>query len=241
MESIVKLERVTKSYALGPTTVQALNGVDLSIGAGEFTAIAGPSGSGKSTLLNLVSGLDRATSGRVSVAGLDTGTLSAAELSRLRLHKIGFVFQSYNLIPVLTALVNTEYVLMLQGRPVAERRERALRALEAVGLGGLEGRFPRELSGGQQQRVAIARAVAAEPTLVLADEPTANLDSKTAASLLQLMVQLNEEKGVTFVFSTHDTAVMNRARRVIVLRDGVVAESTQSRNLVPDRRWTSIE
>jgi len=121
MESIVKLERVTKSYALGPATVQALNGVDLSIGAGEFTAIAGPSGSGKSTLLNLVSGLDRATSGRVSVAGLDTGTLSAAELSRLRLHKIGFVFQSYNLIPVLTALENTEYVLMLQGRPVAER------------------------------------------------------------------------------------------------------------------------
>ncbi|XYH98671.1 ABC transporter ATP-binding protein [Sorangium sp. So ce1128] len=225
MQEIVKLEGVTKEYELGLIKVPALRGVDLTIHAGELSAIVGPSGSGKSTLLNLVSGLDRATSGKVFVAGTDTSLLSSSALSRLRLERIGFVFQAYNLLPVLTAYENVEYVLMLQGRPVAERRARAMQMLDVVGLGGMAKRFPRELSGGQQQRVAIARAIAAEPALVLADEPTANLDSKTAAALISLMVQLNEEKGITFILSTHDPAVMKRVKRTIRLHDGAIVES----------------
>lgn len=228
MDTIVELQQVSRTYVLGPNSIQALKGVNLNIGAGEFTAIAGPSGSGKSTLLNIVGGLDRATSGRVRVAGQETNSMSAAQLSRLRLQHVGFVFQSYNLIPVLTAFENAEYVLMLQGQPPAVRRERAKWALNVVGLEGLDDRFPRELSGGQQQRVAIARALAAQPALVLADEPTANLDSKTAASLLDLMVQLNREKNVTFLFSTHDPAVMSVARRVILMRDGLIEPDPQS-------------
>jgi putative ABC transport system ATP-binding protein len=219
---IVELEKVKKEYDLGATKVQALGGVDLAFEKGEFTVIMGPSGSGKSTLLNIVSGLDRATSGSVRVVGVDTTACSDSDLSKLRMEKIGFVFQSYNLVPVLTAFENTEYVMLLQGRPPAERRKRALEMLELVGLGGLEDRFPRQLSGGQQQRVAIARAIAAEPALVLADEPTANLDSKTAAALLELMEKLNGEKGVTFIFSTHDPAVVARAHRTITLRDGMI-------------------
>jgi putative ABC transport system ATP-binding protein len=199
-----------------------LRGVNLSIEAGEFTAMAGPSGSGKSTLLNLIGGLDRPTSGRVEVDGREISDLSNTELGLLRRDRLGFIFQSYNLIPVLTALENAEYVLMLQGIPTAERRERVRGVLAEVGLEGLENRYPRQLSGGQQQRVAIARAIVSEPALVLADEPTANVDSKTGKALLDLMHRLNEEKGVTFFFSTHEEAVMKRARRLLQLEDGVM-------------------
>ncbi|WP_394834218.1 ABC transporter ATP-binding protein [Pendulispora rubella] len=225
MKYIVELEQVTKEYDLGATKVRALGGIDLTFEKGEFSVVMGPSGSGKSTLLNIVSGLDRATSGKVRVVDVDTSASDDGALSRLRLEKIGFVFQAYNLIPVLTAVENVEYVMLLQGRPPAERWKRAKEMLEAVGLGGLHDRFPRELSGGQQQRVAIARAIAAEPVLVLADEPTANLDSKTAASLMDLMETLNREKGITFIFSTHDPSIVARARRKLTLHDGLLLET----------------
>ena len=220
MTTIVRLDEVTRDYGQNGVITRALRGVDLTLESGEFVGMAGPSGSGKTTLLNLIGGLDRPTSGRVEIDGYDLSTLSRTRLSRLRRDRIGFVFQSYNLIPVLTALENAEYVLMLQGRPERERRERVLRVLEEVGLEGMEHRFPRELSGGQQQRVAIARAIAAEPALVLADEPTANVDSATGAALLDLMTFLNKEKGVTFLFTTHDPAVMSRATRLLLLKDG---------------------
>ncbi|MEW5723671.1 MAG: ABC transporter ATP-binding protein, partial [Thermodesulfobacteriota bacterium] len=187
---MVRLENVVKDYGHNAVITHALRGVDLTIETGEFTAMAGPSGSGKSTMLNLIGGLDRPTSGQVQVEGRDLTSLSATGLSILRRDRIGFIFQAFNLMPVLTAFENAEYVLMLQGRPLAERRERVMDLLDLVGLAGLENRFPRELSGGQQQRVAIARAIASEPALVLADEPTANVDSKTAAGLLDLMRQL---------------------------------------------------
>jgi putative ABC transport system ATP-binding protein len=225
MSAIVRLTGVTKVYGEGEVAAHALRGLDLTIAAGEFSAMAGPSGSGKSTLLNLVAGLDRATTGTVEVDGKDLRTLSGGELSRLRRDRIGLVFQSYNLIPVLTALENAEYVLMLQGVAARERGERVRALLAEVGLGGLENRFPRELSGGQQQRVAIARAIVSEPALVLADEPTANVDSATGAALLDLMHRLHEEKRITFLFSTHDRAVMTRAERLIRLKDGrIVAD-----------------
>ena len=220
MNDLIQLEKVVKEYRDNGVPVKALDSVDLSIEQGEFTVVMGPSGSGKSTMLNLIGGLDQPTAGLIKVVGKDTSVLSGTELSRLRLYKIGFVFQAYNLVPVLTAYENAEYVLMLQGRPASERRERIMGLLKTVGLTGLENRFPRELSGGQQQRVAIARAIAPEPQLVLADEPTANVDSKTSESLLDLMMQLNADKGVTFLFSTHDPAVMQRARRIIRLKDG---------------------
>ena len=223
MTQIVKLENVTRDYGQGDVLVQALRGVSLELNAGEFTAMAGPSGSGKSTLLNLIGGLDRPTSGRIVVEEKDLSRLSHGDLSRLRRDRIGFVFQNYNLIPVLTAMENAEYILMLQKAPAAERRERVSALLREVGLAGMENRFPRELSGGQQQRVAIARAIVAEPLLVLADEPTANVDSKTAAALLDLMQELNSEKGVTFLFSTHDHNVIRRARRTILLKDGQIS------------------
>ena len=222
MENIVSLQEVTKDYGEGDALTHALRGVDLMVEAGEFTAMAGPSGSGKSTLLNIIGGLDRPTAGRVEVDGREINTLSKTDLSLLRRDRIGFIFQSYNLIPVLTALENAEYVLMLQGIPTAERRERVREVLKEVGLEGLENRYPRQLSGGQQQRVAIARAIVSEPALVLADEPTANVDSETGKSLLDLMRRLNEEKGVTFFFSTHEEAVMKRARRLLQIRDGVI-------------------
>ena len=186
--------------------------------------MAGPSGSGKTTLLNLIGGLDRPSSGEVYLEGRELSRLADAELSRLRRDRIGFVFQTFNLIPVLTALENAEYVLWLQGHPRKVRQERVRALFKEVGLKGLEHRFPRELSGGQQQRVAIARALAPEPALVLADEPTAHLDSTTGAALLDLLTRLNEERGVTFLFSTHDPAVMRRARRLVQLRDGRIAE-----------------
>ena len=221
-KTIVRCTRVSKAYASGELRVEALRGVDFALEEGAFATLAGPSGSGKSTLLNLIGGLDRPTSGSLEVDGVDTASLSQAALSRLRRERIGFVFQAYNLIPVLTAAENAEYVLLLQGRPEAERRARVREVLAAVGLEGLEDRTPRQLSGGQQQRVAIARAIAARPALVLADEPTANLDSKTAASLMDLMERLNREQGVTFLFSTHDPALITRAHRVLLLHDGEV-------------------
>jgi putative ABC transport system ATP-binding protein len=225
MASIVHLQNVTKDYGQGQALTHALRGVNLELEAGEFTAMAGPSGSGKSTLLNIIGGLDRPTSGKVEVDGQELATLSKTELGLLRRNRLGFIFQSYNLIPVLTALENAEYVLMLQGIPTEERRQRVREVLKEVGLEGLENRYPRQLSGGQQQRVAIARAIVSEPALVLADEPTANVDSETGKALLDLMRRLNEEKGVTFFFSTHEEAVMKRSRRLLQLKDGIINDN----------------
>ena len=224
MSAIVRMQGVTKDYGQGDITVHALRGVDLELGAGEFTAIAGPSGSGKTTLLNIISGLDKPTAGQAWVDGQEVTAMGAADLSRLRLNRIGFVFQAYNLMPVLTAFENAEYVLMMQGMPAAERREQVNAVLAKVGLGDMGHRYPRELSGGQQQRVAIARAIASRPALILADEPTANLDSTTSQGLLDLMVELNTELGITFVFSSHDPAVIERSRRLITLHDGAIAD-----------------
>ena len=227
--AIVEARNVTKEYREGRTEVRALRGVNLEIGAGEFIAIAGPSGSGKTTLLNIISGLDAATSGEVCVDGEDISGKAAARLSELRLYKIGFVFQAYNLIPVLTARENVEFTMLLQGIAAGERRRRALEMLGRVGLEGLENRRPPTLSGGQQQRVAVARAIVTRPRLVLADEPTANLDSETGAKLLDLMRELNRTENMTFVFSTHDPMVMDYSRRLIRLHDGLVA-SDERRN-----------
>lgn len=221
-EHIIRTRALCKTYSAGEMFSSALLGVDVAIDHGEFTSLAGPSGSGKSTLLNLISGLDRPTSGEVWVDGQSTSTMTDAELTRLRRDKLGFVFQSYNLIPVLTAYENAEYILMLQGRPKNERRERVMDLLGLVGLSGKEHHFPRELSGGQQQRVAFARALAAEPELVLADEPTANVDSRTGAALVDLMQKLHEERGATFLFATHDQTVMRRASRLLYLKDGEI-------------------
>ena len=221
---IVEVRDLSRRYMQGSIAVDALRGVDLDIEAGEFTALMGSSGSGKTTLLNLVGALDAPTSGRVVVDGQEVTSMGDAELSDLRLRRIGFIFQSYNLIPVLSAVENAEFVLMLQGVPLAERRERVMETLAAVGLSGMEHRRPAELSGGQQQRVAVARAIAARPALVLADEPTANLDSRTGAELIELMRQLNETRGVTFVFATHDPKVMEAARRVVWMEDGKIKE-----------------
>jgi putative ABC transport system ATP-binding protein len=225
MAPIVRLEQVTKDYGKDGVLTRALRGIDLVVDPGEFTAVVGPSGSGKSTMLNIIGGLDRPTAGLVEVAGRSLAGLSNTELGILRRDRIGFIFQNYNLLPVLTAMENAEYVLMLRGMAPDERRARVLAMLQEVGLDGLEDRFPRQLSGGQQQRVAIARAIVGQPALVLADEPTANVDSATGQALLDLMQRINEEKGVTFLFSTHDPAVMQRARRLLVLRDGLIARS----------------
>jgi len=217
---VVKLEQVARVYQQDSQAVRALDGVDLEIQRGDFAVLVGPSGSGKTTLLNLIGGLDSPTAGRIWVAGTETGRMSKGELSEMRLRQIGFVFQEFNLIPVLSALENVEFVMLLQGKPEAERQARSMDLLKELGLHGLEHRRPAELSGGQQQRVAVARAIAAEPVIVLPDEPTANLDSKAGAALMDLMRRLNETKGVTFVFSTHDPMVVERARRVVRLRDG---------------------
>ena len=219
---IVELENVTKLYRQGAVDVAALRGLSLAIENGEFTTLCGPSGSGKTTALNLIGALDTPTSGHIRVEGRDLGTLSRRMLSHLRRDRIGFVFQSYNLIPVLTAYENAEMVLALQGVEASEREARVMRLLADVGLEGMEQRRPDELSGGQQQRVAIARAIAPGPAIVLADEPTANVDSETADMLLDLMEHLNRQRGVTFLFSTHDPRVMERARRVIRIVDGRV-------------------
>lgn len=230
MSAIVTVQNLVKEYGAGAGLVQALRGVNLEIETGAFVAVAGPSGSGKTTLLNIISGLDTPTSGRVIVDGREVTGMSARALSRLRLTRIGFVFQAYNLMPVLTAYENAEYVLLMQGVTKAERERRVMAVLKQVGLEGMEARFPRELSGGQQQRVAIARAIVSEPALVLADEPTANVDSQTATGLLDLMAELNEQKGVTFVFSSHDANVLRRAKRLIVLKDGALDGSDHDHN-----------
>jgi len=222
-EPVLEARKVSKVYRAAAIETVALRDVDFAVEPREFSALSGPSGSGKTTLLNLLGTLDSPTSGRVFVSGRDTTEMSESERSALRLHKLGFVFQAYNLVPVLSALENVEFVLLLQQVPHAERRARARRCLEELGLGELVDKRPNEMSGGQQQRVAIARAIASEPEIVLADEPTANLDSKTAEDLLNLMEGLNRERGVTFLFSTHDPRVMERARRVIRLVDGRIA------------------
>ncbi|YCQ13330.1 ABC transporter ATP-binding protein [Ralstonia sp. SA306] len=202
--------------------MRALQQINLEIRRGDFAVLVGPSGSGKTTLLNVIGGLDSPSEGRVWVDGTEIGQLGKSALSEIRLRKIGFVFQEFNLIPVLSALENVEFVMLLQGVPPVQRRTRAIALLNELGLDGLENRRPQQLSGGQQQRVAVARAIAAEPIIVLPDEPTANLDSKAGAALMDMMKTLNERRGVTFVFSTHDPMVVERARRVIRLRDGQV-------------------
>ncbi len=220
---MITLRDVTRVYRQGSVDVHALRGLTMDVEAGEFTAICGPSGSGKTTTLNLIGALDRASSGEITIEGRELGDLNRRQLSELRRDRIGFVFQAYNLMPVLTAYENAEMVLWVQGVDAAARRERVNDLLRQVGLEGLENRRPSELSGGQQQRVAIARAIAGNPAVVLADEPTANVDSETAERLLALMEQLNREQGVTFLFSTHDPQVMQRARRVVRLVDGRIA------------------
>ena len=221
---VVRMEKVSRIYRHGGIEVAALRDVDLEIRRGEFAALVGPSGSGKTTLLNLIGGLDSPTAGRIWIGDVETTKLSSAQLADVRLRHIGFVFQEYNLIPVLSALENVEYVMLLQGVPEKERQSRALALLKDLGLEGMEHRRPTELSGGQQQRVAVARAIVSEPLIVLPDEPTANLDSVAGAALLDLMRELNAKKGVTFVFSTHDPMVMQRARRIIRMRDGRIVQ-----------------
>ena len=222
MGTICTIEGVSKVYGEGVGAVKALDGVSLSFEAGAFLALAGPSGSGKTTLLNLVGCLDVPTSGSISLEGQDVGALSGVALSALRAQRIGFIFQSFNLIPVLTAAENVALALQLAGQAGPDATERSHAMLDAVGLAGMHDRYPNQLSGGQQQRVAIARALVKSPALVIADEPTANLDSKTGAAVLDLMREMNETHGATFVFSTHDAMVLERARRVVRLRDGVI-------------------
>lgn len=217
---IAQLENVSRIYYQGKVQVKAVDNLDLQVMPGEFSALCGPSGSGKTTILNMIGALDVPTSGSVYLEGKNLSNLKSGDLSKLRRDRIGFVFQAYNLVPVLTAYENAEFVLALQNIPVQERRERVMAVLEEVGMADYVDRRPDELSGGQQQRVAIARAVVSNPAIVLADEPTANVDIEAANTILDLMEQLNEEKGVTFLFSTHDQKVMDRARRLIRLRDG---------------------
>jgi len=221
---IVECSDVTKVYRQGKVDVHALRGITLSIREGGFIALAGPSGSGKTTLLNIIGGLDSADSGSITLDGNTINTMSQSKLAHLRLHNIGFVFQAYNLIPVLSALENVEFVMLLQGVPAGERKERAMAILEDVGLRDECNRRPAELSGGQQQRVAVARAIVSNPSIVLADEPTANLDSTTGRELMEMMRGMNRKKNVTFVFSTHDQMVMDYARRLVLIRDGLVVD-----------------
>ncbi len=221
-DTVIAAEGIEKTYSDNGVPVYAVRGIDLTIHFGEFTAIVGPSGSGKTTFLNIISGLDKPTSGQVWLNHKLLSGMSGRELSDFRRDHIGFIFQSYNLIPVLTVEENIEYVMLLQRVPKAERHQRVLRILEEVGMQGFENRFPPQLSGGQQQRVAIARAMVSQPSIVLADEPTANLDSATGSALLDLMRQLNEKTGMTFIFSTHDEMIMKRARRVITIKDGMI-------------------
>ncbi len=222
--TIVAVENVFKEYGKGPAAAIALAGVSLAINSGSFLALCGPSGSGKTTLLNLIGALDAPTSGSVTVSGQNLTNLSRSALAQLRRDQIGFVFQAYNLIPVYTAFENAAFTLGLQKLPKEERRARAMQALADVGLAGLEHRLPKELSGGQQQRVAVARAVAARPAVILADEPTANLDSKTANALIDMMQGLNQEKGMTFVFSTHDLRIVKRASHTVWMQDGQIVQ-----------------
>ena len=221
MESI-RLASVEKCYREGDSVIKAVAGVNLTIERGDFAVLAGPSGSGKTTLLNLIGGLDRPDEGDVFIEGIPTRNKSDDELTDLRLAKVGFVFQAYNLIPVLTAYENAEFVALIQGVPLEERTARVNSVFRLLGINGLQFRFPSQLSGGQQQRVAVARAVVSRPAIVLADEPTANLDSESARALMELMRSLNTNEGVTFLFSTHDPMVIGEARRVISVRDGKI-------------------
>ena len=218
----VRADNLWKVFEHDDIRVEAVRGVTFRIDPGEFVVLAGPSGSGKTTLLNLIGGLTRPTDGQVWVDGREIGLLPDRELAEIRLERVGFVFQAYNLLPVLTALENAEFTLLLRGVPTLERRSRVEELFERIGIAGLEDRLPGKLSGGQQQRVAVARAVVGEPALVLADEPTANLDTATSASLIDLMAELNRELGTTFVFATHDPLLMERARRNVRLVDGAI-------------------
>ena len=230
MSNVIEIQNLTRKYGKGVAEVIAVNQLSLNIEYEEFTAIIGPSGSGKSTLLNLIGGLDNSDEGQIILAGNNLASMSGKKMSDFRRDHIGFIFQAYNLIPVLSAAENIEYIMLLQGISNAERSKRVEEMLQLVGLEGLGNRRPSELSGGQQQRVAVARAMASEPEIILADEPTANLDSKTGASLLDMMKGLNEEKGVTFVFSTHDEMIMKRAKRLIHLRDGSIERDESNTN-----------
>lgn len=227
--SLLELKNVSKIYQQGDFKVHALDNLSLSIGVGEFAALVGPSGSGKTTLLNIIGGLDTPSNGNVHLNGDDLTQMDEKSLSQYRLMQLGFVFQAYNLVPVLSAQENVELVMVLQGRPPEERKKRAIHFLEMVGLQDMLNRRPGALSGGQQQRVAVARALAAGPRLVLADEPTANLDSENATALLDIMHKLSHEEKTTFIFSTHDMRVMSRAERIITMRDGKI-ESDETTN-----------
>jgi len=220
--SIIEIKDLTKVYDEKSLPVHAVNGVNLTIETGEFTAIVGPSGSGKTTLLNIVGGLDDPTTGDVIIDGVKINELSSSQKTDFRMRNIGFVFQSYNLIPVFTSQENVEFIMHLQGKQKEERESRTKELLEAVGLGDRMNSRPNKLSGGQQQRVAVARALASKPKFILADEPTANLDSKSTENLLEIMEKLNREENITFIFSTHDQRVVNKAKRVITLQDGAI-------------------
>ncbi len=217
---IIRVEHVDKVYEDNGVPVRALHDVSIAVTGGEFLVIAGPSGSGKTTLLNIIGALDTPTEGKVFLEGNDISTKSRSEVAALRLRKIGFVFQAYNLIPVLSALENIEFTMMLSGVPQKEREERALSLMSELGIAELARKRPNEMSGGQQQRVAVARAMVNDPSLILADEPTANLDSATAGNLLDLMQQMNQQRNLTFVFSSHDSKVIDRAGRLVILKDG---------------------
>ena len=223
-ETVVRCQGVSRVYDDGAVPVHALRGVDFELAAGEWVSLAGPSGSGKSTLLHVIGGLDQPSDGSVVVDGVEVTALTEAQLADLRLRRIGFVFQAYNLIPVLSALENVEFIMQLQGVAAADRRARASDALHSLGLAELAARRPGEMSGGQQQRVAIARAIAAGPALLLADEPSANLDTATTKELLDLLQQLNQERGVTILTATHDPMVMQYTSRRVNLRDGSVVD-----------------
>ncbi len=232
--ALIELKKVTKIYDDTAVPVQALKDVDLKIEKEEFTAIVGPSGSGKTTLLNIIGGLDKPTSGNIIIDETDISTFKTDQMIDFRLHNIGFVFQAYNLIPVFTAKENVEFIMLLQGVEKEERERTAVELLTAVDLSDRINSKPTELSGGQQQRVAVARALASKPSFVLADEPTANLDSVTANNLLDIMEKLNKEHKMTFIFSTHDARVIKRAHRVVTLRDGAIESDVITDNAMAD-------
>ncbi|PKP52642.1 MAG: macrolide ABC transporter ATP-binding protein [Bacteroidetes bacterium HGW-Bacteroidetes-1] len=219
---VIEINGIEKTYDEKTVPVHAVNGIDLSFEQGEFVAIVGPSGSGKTTLLNIIGGLDKPNSGEIIISGTNIGALSSSKMIDFRLNNIGFVFQAYNLIPVLTAKENIEFIMDLQGRSKVEKDSRSLELLKSVGLNDRANSRPNKLSGGQQQRVAVARALASKPKFILADEPTANLDSKSTETLLEIMEKLNKEENITFIFSTHDARVVKKARRVITVEDGKV-------------------
>lgn len=227
--SVIKAENITKTYQETAVPVHALNGIDLEVQEGEFTAIVGPSGCGKTTLLNILGGLDHPTTGSVEVAGTNITDMKDSKLIDFRLQTIGFVFQAYNLIPVLTNKENVEFIMLLQKRSKEERDKRAMDLLEQMGIAEKANQRPSELSGGQQQRVAVARALASKPKFILADEPTANLDSVSTANLLDMMAKMNEEQNATFVFSTHDQRVIDKAKRIVTLEDGKIVSDETSK------------